>query len=218
MKRKKTALLCLLISLFSLVIAGCNRTPGKEKSMHNIFVDYYNEDKKGDKRSIFYENGKFSFVNDELDDNNILDGRNGEFRYNRIELKNGYVLRYAETTNNDNLFGNRNNIKKDNDTEFSAVSSNRFLSIDKLQINWNEKSKEFVDSMKDTDCVDVTQKIKITKADKYILYYGMVCDNQGNSLIGMNCLFEYNGVVYNFIYGGNGNYEDIKIDGISFLS
>lgn len=218
MKLKKIALISCVVLLMVSIFSGCGAATGKENNMDNKFVNYYNEDEKYDRRSIFYENGKLSFVKDKLDDKHIHDGRAGEYRNVELILKNGFCFWYAETEFNKSLLSNKDNIIKDDENEFIVSNSNRFISVKKLSGNLDENKEQFIKSMEGKDVVDATKDTEFPKADNYVFYYGMVTDYKGRELLGMHCLFEKNGVIYSFIFGGTGNFEDIKVDGESIIS
>ena len=216
MKLKKIALLSCVVLLMVSVFSGCNGI-GKVKKMGNKFVDYYNEDEKYDRRSIFYENGKLSFVKDKLDDKHILDGRAGEYHYVALKLKNGCSLFYPETDTNKAFLNSKDNVIKDDENEFIASNSNRFISVKKMSGSWDENKEQFIKNLEDKDVIDATKDAKYPRLDKYVFYYGMVTDNNGRELLGMHCLFQKKGVIYNFVFGRTGNFEDIKIDGESII-
>ncbi len=213
MKLKKIALISCVVFLMVSIFSGCGATTGKEKNMNNKFVNYYNEDEKYDRRSISYENGKLSFVKDKLDDKHIHDGRAGEYRHTTIKLKNGCSLFYPETDFNKAFLNSNDNIIKDDENEFIASNLNRFISVKKMSGTWDENKEQFINSMEDKDVIDATKDAEYPRLEKYVFYYGMVTDSNGRELIGMHCLFEKKGVIYSFVFGGTGNFEDIKIDG-----
>ncbi len=217
MKHKKIALISCVVLLMVSIFSGCGAATGKENNMDNKFVNYYNEDEKYDRRSIFYENGKLSFVKDKLDDKHILDGRAGEYHNVTLKLKNGCSLFYPETDTNKAFLKSNDNVVKDDENEFIASNSNRFASVKKLSGNWDENKEQFIKSMEGKDVIDATKDAEYPRLEKYVFYYGMVTDNSGRELLGMHCLFEKKGVIYSFTFGGTGNFEDIKIDGESII-
>ena len=72
-------------------------------------------------------------------------------------------------------------------------------------------------SLEDKDVIDATKDAEYPRLDNYVFYYGMVTDSNGRELVGMHCLFQKKGVIYSFVFGGTGNFEDIKIDGESII-
>lgn len=177
----------------------------QEDSRQKLF-SLLKDDKLYDKKSLIWENGNIKEVADDMDSNNIQEGRLGEFPIKRIQTQIGVIIQLPLVKNNKTLDKTEDIISDIN--IYQLRSENRFLKLEKLFDREYQRRIQNYNESKDL------YKITMDVNENYLFTYeGLIDTEKYGIMIGTTCLFkDKSNQIYEFTYAGIGNYTDIKME------
>ncbi len=179
------------------------------ENLNNIIeIDWtlLKNDKLYDGKSLIWENNKLTEIKDNLDKNNIPEGRLGEFPINKINISMGLELFLPVVKKNKNLINTQDII--DTPKLYQILSENRILKIEQLG------NSEYHKKILEYDNLKFMQNISITDNEKYLqIYEGVLNTEKYGAMLGIiTFLSGTKDTTFSFTYAGTGNYTDIKME------
>lgn len=162
-------------------------------------LEMFKNDKYYDRKSLVFENGVLSEVKDELDRENVPEGRLGEFMSITVKAKPGVAIRLPVTKKSESL---ETAVEAENsDRAYRIETLDRYLSFEKISATDISTAEGELSS--DGDLVRVCDST----------YFGFVKTFDGASMIGVvKVVCRQNGEVYILKYAGLGNFTDIRME------
>ena len=179
------------------------------ENLNNIFeIDWtlLKNDKLYDGKSLIWEDNKLTEIKDNLDKNNIPEGRLGEFPIKKINISMGLDLFLPVVKKNKDLINTHDII--DTPKLYQMLSENRILKIERLENNeYHTKSLEYnnLESMQNISTTDNKETLQI--------YEGILNTEKYGAMVGIiTFLPGTKDTASSFTYAGTGNYTDIKME------
>lgn len=168
------------------------------------------EDRKNDEKSLIWDGNQATIIQDELDSENIMDGRSGEFRIYNLQTAAGITLPCFVSKNNSELGQYQDHLLVNDECEFKVETSNRYLSLIKLDINaYNEKKNS---SLNDPLLIEPTDKRAFGLEESTVLT-GIINTESNKNMIGFRLYVKGSkDDAFCLTYAGFGNYSDIKVE------
>lgn len=183
---------------------------GKELSI----LEAISQDKDFDGKGILWDGEKVEIIDDELDYEDILDGRAGPFYHELIETKLGATLTISNTPYNSNLFDSEHYSATDSEEEYMVETPERYLSVRKSNSDsYSQLEDEF---SKDKELMEVYEE-SISQRD-FRIFTGKIKTPNGKDMIGVILITpDVDRSVFCIKYAGFGNYSDIQSEGYGFM-
>ncbi len=224
---KKIIAILTLLTLVS--ITGCNNNsiPDRKKkdppdelpdskieNKELSILEAISQDKKFDGKGIMWDGDRVKIVDDELDFEDIVDGRAGPFARERFETEFGVTLTIANTPYNSNLFDSEHYPAIDTDVEYLIETPERYLSV---RIRDSDSYSQLEDELtKDAELMEVYEN-RISQRD-YRIFAGKIKTSKGKDMIGFILITpDVDHSVFCIRYAGFGNYSDIQTEGYGFM-
>ena len=171
--------------------------------MDNTFKKALLNDRLYDKKSLIYENGELTEIEDMLDDDRVHEGSLGHFANMRISTEMGirFVLPLTRVSRS---FEDPEYVV-DIEEIYQIQSSNRFLSIEKMADVDRQALVERFD--------EEEELVALPEADDRNQWTGLIeCDSE-NMMLGFVEVFrDKSNVEYVLKYAGTGNYTEIRLE------
>lgn len=174
----------------------------------NIDLSLIEQDEFNDGFSLIWENGCLSKVEDYFDTEDLSEGRMGEFETKRIFTATDYVIIIPLVKKNSSLFYDSEEI--DTDNKYQLAGNDRVLTFEIMsEDKYRTRTKELEEAE--------TIKISCNKEPYLAEFEGLVYSSDDKKMIGKQSFLKSNGIIYGFLYAGEGNYTDIKMEGAFVL-
>ena len=163
-------------------------------------------DKLYDKTSLIWENNELYEIEDKWDVDNILEGRLGEFSNERIITKMGITFIFPIVKKNKELLKNNNIV--DNVTVYKMLSENRYLKIERLE------NSEYENKISGINNIKFLYEVLLEESNNCLSVYEGLIETESYGLMLGTIVFlsGKDEKVYEFIYAGKGNYNDVKME------
>lgn len=215
----------ILISLLlSVSLTGCNdfakSNSGRNQNMANMeesinaleqFYKLVEEDKTGDKKSVYWDGKSASMVEDEFDSLDISDGRGGITGTERTGIPDVFELYYPDSIEN---------VVLTSDSEEDYHLTTDVVDIRIQLVDFHSKQEELKEdsSYKEIDG-GILSKHQTKYFENYKLYVGLIKTGE-ETYAGYTLLFQsnLNDKSYMISVAGIGNLEDIKINALYIMN
>ncbi len=168
-------------------------------------VEMFKNDKYYDRKSLVFENGILTVEKDELDRENVPEGRLGEFMSRMVRANLGVTLRLPVTKKSESI---ETAIEVENtDKAYCIETADRFFSFEKYsQADLSALEEKFSGD-------DHLVKVSLGDSDRDPSYLGFVQTHSGAQMVGVVKIIDpMSDEGYVLKYAGCGNFTDIRME------
>ena len=189
------------LTLLGILLLGCGSIQ-YSNDLHTLLE----QDREGNKKSVYWDGKEASLIADELDSKFITDGR-GWGSYSKVDILNEYEFSYYD---NEKPF----NIVSDDTTNYILESENQRIIISEIDYNTEKEQLDNNNNFRQTDKLKIREDV-VYLFEEYETYSCTVDNYAGYTILIKSKL---NNKSYNITCVGIGMLPDIKLQAQEILN